>query len=1277
MALIHQATISPSKIDLIDGWISTQRWYRGTAPAPSLRALGAYRFDDPAGEVGIEIHVLADESGPTPTIYQVPLTYRATPLTDVSSAAFVGTMQHSVLGTRYVYDGAHDGVFATALIGAVLGGVPQAVEEIVGEDGSQQARTPSARVVAGAPAQTAVQVSNPRVLGVEQSNTSLVADLRTDDGVQPVIVKLFRVLQSGPNPDVQVQQALTAAGSAQVSPFLGVLHGEWDDPQGRLAGSGDLAFAQHFLADAPDGWAEATRSAAAGSDPGPEAYSLGRATAALHTALAEQLPTTTASPELIDSIAEGMLRRFSAAAELDPDLAQDRATVETVIQDLRTAQWPLLQRIHGDYHLGQVLRSGNSWVMLDFEGEPLRPLQERNEPDTVLRDVAGMLRSYDYAAGSVRLTTGTDASAWARAARAAFLTGYNEVSDIDLARSRSLLRAYELDKALYELTYEVGHRPDWVPIPEAAVQRLLAAARPAPASPLPDTTTAAAVQHPNDANDAQRGPGSGSGATPLGSSILVDAPAETPKDEESVQDQPASTLDRTEADLLLRGEHRGPHGLLGAHPGPDGVTVRVMRPLASTVELILTGNRRQPLEHEYEGIWSTTLTGTEIPDYRIATTYDDGVEHIADDPYRFLPTLGSIDLHLIGEGRHEQLWTVLGARVHHYPGDLGEVTGTAFAVWAPNARAVRLLGDFNSWDGSRHPMRVLGDSGVWELFVPDVSTGSAYQFSILGPDGVWRSKADPLARQAQIAPQTASVVTDSSYTWNDEQWLRQRRNRDAATGPMSTYEVHLGSWRQGHSYQDLAEHLVNYVRDLGFTHVELMPVMDHPYPPSWGYHVTSYYAPNSRFGDPDDFRALVDTLHQNGIGVILDWVPGHFATDEWALARFDGTALYEHPDPRRGWHPEWGSNIFDFGRPQVRNFLVANALYWMEEFHVDGLRVDGVASMLYLDYARKDGEWEPNIHGGKENLEAVQLLQETNATAYKRVPGIVTIAEESTSWPGVTSPTDTGGLGFGLKWNMGWMHDSLDYVHTEPLYRQYQHHQITFGLTYAFSERFVLPISHDEVVHGKGSLLRKMPGDRWQQLANVRAYLAFMWSHPGKQLLFMGSEFAQESEWADGRSLDWWLLDQPAHWGVHALVKDLNRLYREYPALWQFDHDAQGFTWTEADDASGNTYAYLRRGQDGTPPVAVVLNFSGNPRQDLQIGLPSAGRWAEALNTDAQNYGGSGEGNLGSVQATAEPHHGQPASARVTLGPLSALWLVLEEEDHEGSTTTPEATKEK
>ncbi|WP_292602377.1 1,4-alpha-glucan branching protein GlgB [Nocardioides sp. REDSEA-S30_B4] len=715
-----------------------------------------------------------------------------------------------------------------------------------------------------------------------------------------------------------------------------------------------------------------------------------------------------------------------------------------------------------------------------------------------------------------------------------------------------------------------------------------------------------------------------------------------------------------ELDQLVRGEHGHPHAVLGPHLHDGAVTVRALRPLASRVSV--TGDFGEvALTHEHEGVWVGVLPVAEVPDYLLAVAYD-GEPLVLEDPYRFLPTLGEVDLHLVNEGRHEQLWTVLGAHVRTYEGGDGRaIEGTSFAVWAPSARGVRLTCDANSWDGRAHPMRQLGTSGVWELFVPGVGSGTAYKFAILGQDGHWREKADPLAQWAEPPASTASKVFASDYTWGDEEWMTTRADTPPVSAPMSVYELHLASWRRNYdgstwSWDQLATDLVAYVQDLGFTHVELMPVMQHPFGGSWGYHVTSYFAPDSRFGDPDGFRLLVDRLHQAGIGVILDWVPGHFATDEWALARFDGTPLYEDPNPQRGWHQEWGSHIFNFGRPEVRNFLFANAVYWCEEFHVDGLRVDGVASMLYLDYSRKDGEWSPNKYGGRENLEAVQFLQEMNATVYRRVPGVVTIAEESTSWPGVTKPTDADGLGFGFKWNMGWMHDSLTYMAHEPVHRAYHHGEMTFSLVYAWSENFVLPISHDEVVHGKGSLLRKMPGDRWQQLANLRAYLAFMWGHPGKQLLFMGAELGQESEWAESRELDWWLLDHPEHAGVHRLVRDLNRTYADSGALWAQDHSPDGFAWIDANDAGRNVFSFVRRAP-GHPDVVCVSNFSAVPHHGVRVGFPSAGEWTEVLNTDAEAYTGSGVGNFGAVTAVEGDHHGHPAHAELSLPPLGTVWF--------------------
>ena len=728
-----------------------------------------------------------------------------------------------------------------------------------------------------------------------------------------------------------------------------------------------------------------------------------------------------------------------------------------------------------------------------------------------------------------------------------------------------------------------------------------------------------------------------------------------------------SEVSHDEIDRIVAGTHHDPHSVLGAHHSQAGTVVRALRPLATSVAVVLPDGRRFPMIHVYQGIFEVTLPASEIPDYRIAVTYPASTEDealpetITDDPYRHLPTLGEVDLYLIGEGRHEELWRVLGAHVSEQ-GD-----GTAFAVWAPDARGVRVIGDFNHWDGRAHPMRSLGASGVWELYVPGVASGARYKYAIRGPDGGWHLKADPMAALAERPPATASVVYDSRYEWGDQAWMTARAGRDPLSQAMSAYEVHLGSWRRGLSYAELADQLTAYVTDLGFTHVELLPVAEHPFGGSWGYQVTSYYAPSARFGTPDEFRHLVDRLHQAGIGVIVDWVPAHFPRDEWALARFDGMPLYEHADPRLGTHPDWGTLIFDYGRREVRNFLVANAIYWLEEFHIDGLRVDAVASMLYLDYSRGPGQWAPNALGGRENLDAVSFLREVNATCYKRVPGITMIAEESTAWPGVTRPVHLGGLGFGLKWNLGWMHDTLSYLSRDPVFRHYHQNEITFSMMYAFSENFVLPLSHDEVVHGKGSLLRKMPGDQWRQFAGLRALLAYQWAHPGKQLLFMGSEFGQEAEWSEQAGLDWRALDDTwpghaMHRGVQRLVGDLNQAYADHPALWRRDFSPEGFSWIDASDASGNVLAFLRlTGGDEADPaagvIACVVNFSGAPHFGYRVGLPFPGRWREMINTDAGGYGGSGVGNLGAVEAVAEPWHGRPASATLVLPPLGVLWL--------------------
>ncbi len=719
------------------------------------------------------------------------------------------------------------------------------------------------------------------------------------------------------------------------------------------------------------------------------------------------------------------------------------------------------------------------------------------------------------------------------------------------------------------------------------------------------------------------------------------------------------------ADALVARELADPHSLLGAHPNGDGVIVRAFRPGADGVRVHPDGGEPVAATRSHAaGLWEATVPGASMPlRYGLEVTY--GTDSFpVDDPYRFPPTLSDKDLHLAGEGRHEELYEKLGAHEQTIDG----VQGTAFAVWAPGARSVSVVGDFNGWDGRLHPMRSLGSSGIWELFAPAVGDGALYKFEIRTPAGDFVQHADPYAFATEHPPQTSSVVHVSRHEWGDGEWMAQRPQREPLREPMSVYEVHLGSWRlnplednRSLNYEELADELTAYVTDMGFTHVELLPVMGHPFSGSWGYQVTSYFAVTPRFGTPDGFKVFTDRLHRNGVGVILDFVPAHFPRDAWGLARFDGTALYEHADPRRGAHPDWGTLIFNFGRHEVRNFLLSSALYWLREHHADGLRVDAVASMLYLDYSREAGEWVPNEHGGREDLEAVSFLKELNEVAYAREPGIISAAEESTAWPGVSRPTYLGGLGFGFKWNMGWMHDTLGYFRQDPVWRRWHHHELTFSLMYAFSENFVLPLSHDEVVHGKGSLINKMPGDKRQRLANLRCLYAYMWAHPGKKLLFMGCELAQEVEWSHERSLDWHLLEDPQHAGIQSLVRDLNHVYRATPALWEVDDDARGFWWLEANDAENCVVAFCRGGEDPAEDVlACVCNLTPAPREGYRVGLPRGGRWTEVLNTDASNYGGTNTGNMGGVEAEAVAWRGQPCSALVTLPPLSVLWFVPE-----------------
>ncbi|HDZ48622.1 hypothetical protein LCGC14_0037710 [marine sediment metagenome] len=719
-------------------------------------------------------------------------------------------------------------------------------------------------------------------------------------------------------------------------------------------------------------------------------------------------------------------------------------------------------------------------------------------------------------------------------------------------------------------------------------------------------------------------------------------------------------LTEDDAEALVEGTHRNPFSVLGIHTDSEGDFLRVFLPGAVGVDVL---NRE-------DGSLRCCLTGMQIPGlfaarlphaapYLLHIRWPKG-EQLTEDPYSFGLLLGEMDLHLLGEGNHRQLGHCLGAQ----PMAVDGINGVRFAVWAPNARRVSVVGDFNTWDGRRHVMRLRHPSGVWELFVPRLGPGASYKYEILDAHGNLGLRADPVALATEAPPSTASVVADTTpFTWHDEEWIAQRSEAHAPSRPISIYEVHVASWRKHggdngemYSWRDLATHLIPYVLEMGFTHVELLPIMEHPFGGSWGYQPLSQFAPSARFGKPADFAYFVDECHQAGLGVILDWVPAHFPTDPHGLARFDGTALYEYEHPFEGFHQDWDTYIYNLGRREVHGFMLASALHWLRHFHVDALRVDAVASMLYRNYSRNEGEWIPNRYGGHENLETIDFLRHLNDVISEEVPGTIVIAEESTAWPGVTQPTEEGGLGFAYKWNMGWMHDTLTYIAKDPIYRAYSHHDMTFPMVYAFSEHYVLPVSHDEVVHGKGSLIGKMPGDEWQQFANLRAYLAIMWSQPGKKLLFMGCEFGQWREWSHDRELDWSLLAEPRHAGIHRLLGDLNRCYVELPALHECDSESQGFTWVVGNDDTNSVFAWLRWSASGEP-LLVVANMTPIPRLGYRLGVPLAGGWEERLNSDAKCYGGSNMGNLGRLTAQDSPLHGQIASLELTLPPLAVLLL--------------------
>jgi len=717
----------------------------------------------------------------------------------------------------------------------------------------------------------------------------------------------------------------------------------------------------------------------------------------------------------------------------------------------------------------------------------------------------------------------------------------------------------------------------------------------------------------------------------------------------------------TELLRIVEASHHDPFAVLGRHPEGSQTVVRAFLPHAETVGIAETGAQlaRIPDTDLFE--WRGEAAGLPAH-YRLAWQDKAGADHVTTDPYTFLPQVGDLDLHLFGEGRHRHACSFLGSREQVVEG----VAGVQFAVWAPNAARVSVVGDFNRWDGRCHPMRVRGGSGVWELFIPDLSAGAIYKYEIRSSHGgAVHLKADPYGQRCELRPKTGSIVpAKPAHPWGDAGWMEQRRALDWQHSPMSVYELHLGSWRHGPDgafldYRQAAQQIVAYVKDLGFTHIELLPITEHPFDLSWGYQATGYFAPTSRFGTPDDFRYFIDYCHQNGIGVLLDWVPAHFPKDAYSLARFDGTPLYEHADPRLGEHADWGTLIFNFGRNEVKSFLLSSAIYWLEEMHIDGLRVDAVASMLYLDYSRKEGEWVPNQYGGRENLLAIDFLRELNIAVHEQCPGVLMIAEESTSWPQVSRPTYVGGLGFDLKWNMGWMNDTLRYIAYEPIYRKYHHGMLTFSMLYCFTENFMLPFSHDEVVHGKGSMLNKMPGDEWQRHANLRALYAYMFTHPGKKLLFMGTEFGQGREWNSAGVLDWYVLDYPLHQGMQHLVKDLNNLYTQSPALYRNDFDWTGFEWIDCNDAQQSVISYLRYGdKDKDEVMVVILNLTPVPRHHYRVGVPFDGQYCEVFNTDSAYYGGSNVGNgLGPIPAEEKAWMGRPYSIALTLPPLAGIVL--------------------
>jgi 1,4-alpha-glucan branching enzyme len=1098
----------------------------------------------------------------------------------------------------------------------------------------------------------------PVALGGEQSNTSI----RFGDRL---ILKLFRRTEAGRNPDLELGMYLTdEAEFRHVPPALGAI--EWQ-PVGGEAHA--IALLQGFVPNEGDAWsyvlglvarflAEATAGFRA-PPPAPErrglglglaldlegaeppralrelaprslaaAALLGRRTAELHLALAggsgeafRPEPFSSADRERLHDRVRAVVRDGLALLRrrrdrLPPEV---RARADLVLANAdvlearlrradRRAISALRTRTHGDYHLGQVLWTGTDFVLIDFEGEPARPLAERRAKDSPLRDVAGMIRSFHYAAHqglATFLARHPEASRgraegwaalWHAWVTATYLRAYLEVARHGTAipqapdELRDLLDLYVMEKAVYELSYELNNRPEWVALPLEGIAALAG----------PD------VERTRSEEDVL--PKKGTRETPRAAAREATGPTSARGSTGSPRTDSSGTV------------HREPVSPDSVHPEP------------------IEGRTEAP----------GAVEGRTVP--------------VRADPVMPGGGPGDWDRHLWNEGTNYRAYRSMGAHLATVEG----VAGVSFAVWAPNAALVTVIGDFNGWNKDTHALRQLGDSGIWQGFVPGVRQGATYKFHVRSRHhGFAVDKADPFGFMHETAPATQSIVWNlDDYAWQDGDWMKGRHAKNALASPMSVYEVHLGSWRRNPeegnrslTYREAGPLLAAYCAEHGFTHVELLPIMEHPFYGSWGYQTTGYFAPTSRYGTPQDFMFLVDTLHQHGIGVLLDWVPSHFPTDEFGLAYFDGTHLFEHADRRQGHHPDWDSFIFNYGRNEVRSFLLSSALFWLDRYHVDGLRVDAVASTLYLDYSRKEGEWIPNKYGGRENLEAIAFLRKLNEVVYAEYPDVQTVAEESTSWPMVSRPLYVGGLGFGMKWDMGWMHDTLEYFKHEPVHRKFHHNQITFRMMYAFTENFVLALSHDEVVHGKRSLLGKMPGDAWQKFANLRLLYGYMWAQPGKKLLFMGGEFGQGQEWGHDRSLDWHLLGLEPHAGLQRWVRDLNAAMRENPALHVLDFDGAGFEWIDANDAEASVLSFLRKGRPGDPEILVVLNATPIPRDSYRIGVPRGGWWREILNSDAALYGGTGWGNMGGQEAAPVGAHGRLYSLALTLPPLGAVFL--------------------